>query len=143
MRVQNGRVLVDYAHNPAAIRGLMDFVQSIDATRRIALVTAPGDRRDEDLREVGRIVAHLDYVIVKEDKERRGRQKGDIADLIVDGLMDGGMSENQYEVIFTEAEAIQHALGRMKDNDLVVILADDVKASIEYVRKYSPDGARS
>ena len=82
-------------------------------------------------------------MIVKEDKERRGREKGHIADLIVDGLMDGGMSENQYEVIYTEAEAIQHALGRMKDNDLVVILADDVKASIECVRKYSPDGARS
>ncbi len=143
MRVQNGRVLVDYAHNAAAIRGLMEFVQSIDATRRIGLVTAPGDRRDEDLREVGRLVAHLDYVIVKEDKERRGREKGDIADLIVDGLMDGGMRANQYEVIYTEAEAIQYALGHMKDNDLVVILADDVKASIECVRKYSPDGARS
>jgi cyanophycin synthetase len=142
MRVQNGRVLVDYAHNAAAIRGLMEFVESIDATRRIALVTAPGDRRDEDLREVGRLAAHLDYVIVKEDKERRGREKGAIADLIIDGLMDGGMSANQYEVIYTETEAIQHAISRMKDNDLVVILADDVKASIECVRKYSADGVR-
>ena len=52
------------------------------------------------------------------------------------------MSEHQYEVIYTEAEAIQHALGQMKDNDLVVILADDVKASIECVRKYSADGGR-
>jgi cyanophycin synthetase len=142
MRVPNGRVLVDYAHNPAAIRGLMEFVQSIDANRRIALVTAPGDRRDEDLREVGRLAAHLDYVIVKEDKERRGREKGAIADLIIDGLMDGGMSANQYEVIYTEVEAIQHAIARMKDNDLVVILADDVKGSIECVRKYSADGVR-
>ncbi len=44
LRVQNGRVLVDYAHNPAAIRGLVDFVQSMDANRRIGVVAAPGDR---------------------------------------------------------------------------------------------------
>src|SRR6185437_7854745 len=122
MRVQNGRVLVDYAHNPAAIRGLLDFVNSVDANRRIGVVAAPGDRRDEDLREVGRIAAQLDYVIVKEDKDVRGREKGAIADLIVDGLVDAGLSNDQYEVIYSEVEAIQHALSEMKENDLVVIL---------------------
>jgi cyanophycin synthetase len=142
LRVQNGRVLVDYAHNAAAIRGLMDFVQSIDANRRIAVVAGPGDRRDEDLREIGRLVSHLDYVVVKEDGERRGRADGVIAGLIVDGLIDGGMRENQYEVIFNEAEAVQQALAQMKDNDLVVILADDVKGTIERVRKFSGDGVR-
>ncbi|MBA2688253.1 MAG: cyanophycin synthetase, partial [Gemmatimonadaceae bacterium] len=53
MRVDKGRVLVDYAHNAAAIAGLMDFVRNLDATRRIGVITAPGDRRDEDLRNVG------------------------------------------------------------------------------------------
>src|SRR4029079_4222969 len=45
MRVPKGRVLVDYAHNPAAIRGLVDFVHTVDANRRIGVVAAPGDRR--------------------------------------------------------------------------------------------------
>ena len=142
MRVQNGRVLVDYAHNAAAIRGLMEFVQSIDANRRIGVVTAPGDRRDDDLRAVGRLAASLDYVIVKEDFHRRGREPGHIADLIVDGLRDGGLSEGQYETIFDEQDAIARAMQRMKDNDLVVILADDVNASLGLVRQYSNDGTR-
>jgi cyanophycin synthetase len=142
MRVPNGRVLVDYAHNAAAIRGLMEYVQCIDANRRIGVVTAPGDRRDEDLREVGRLAAGLDYVVVKEDKYRRGREAGDIAELIIDGLRDGGLSENQYETIFGEQEAIAHAMEKMKENDLVVILADDVSGILDMVRRYSADGVR-
>jgi cyanophycin synthetase len=142
MRVHNGRVLVDYAHNAAAIRGLMEFVQSIDANRRIGVVTAPGDRRDDDLRAVGRLAASLDYVIVKEDVHRRGRQAGRIADLIVDGLRDGGLIESQYETIFDEQDAITRAMQRMRDNDLVIILADDVNASLGLVRQYSSDGTR-
>ncbi|HEY3746980.1 MAG TPA: cyanophycin synthetase [Gemmatimonadaceae bacterium] len=142
MRVHNGRVLVDYAHNAAAIRGLMEFVQSIDANRRIGVVTAPGDRRDDDLRAVGRLAASLDYVIVKEDVHRRGREPGRIADLIVDGLRDGGLIESQYETIFDEQDAITRAMQRMKDNDLVIILADDVNASLDLVRRYSSDGTR-
>ena len=142
MRVHNGRVLVDYAHNPSAIGGLIEFVQGIDANRRIGVVTAPGDRRDEDLRNVGRVLACLDHVVIKEDKERRGRDAGDIAGLISEGLRDGGMEENRYETIYNEQEAITHALEQMKDNDLVVILADDVSASLDLVRRYSPDGVR-
>ena len=73
LRFGNGRVLVDYAHNAAAIAGLMDFVHGLDANRRIGILTAPGDRRDEDLRTAGRLCASLDRVIVREDKYRRGR----------------------------------------------------------------------
>jgi cyanophycin synthetase len=142
MRVQKGRVLVDYAHNAAAIRGLMEFVQSIDANRRIGVVTAPGDRRDEDLRNVGRLAARLDYVVVKEDDHRRGRDEGHIAGLIVEGLRDGGMRDGQFETIHSEQEAITHALEQMKENDLVVILADDVAGSLDLVRHYFPDGVR-
>ncbi|MFL5638425.1 MAG: cyanophycin synthetase [Gemmatimonadaceae bacterium] len=142
MRVQNGRVLVDYAHNPSAISGLMEFVQTIDASRRIGVIAAPGDRRDEDLRRVGRLAAHLDYVVVKEDNDLRGRDPGEAAGLIVDGLREGGMDDGQCETILGEEEAIIHAMAQMKDNDLVVILADDVSASLAVVRRYFGDGVR-
>jgi cyanophycin synthetase len=140
MRVPKGRVIVDYAHNPAAIRGLMEFVQSIDANRRIGVVTAPGDRRDEDLRNIGRLAACLDFVVVKEDLYRRGRVDGDIAELIIEGLRDGGLTDDRYHTIYSEQEAISHAMGLMRDNDLVVILADDVAGSLDAVRQSSADG---
>ena len=137
LRVQNGRVLVDYAHNPAAVRGLMEFVQSVDANRRIGIIAAPGDRRDEDLREVGRLASQLDYVIVKEDEDLRGREQGSAAHSIIDGLMAGGIEENRFTIIYNERDAIEHAMAQMKDNDLVVILADHVSESLDAVRQYS------
>ena len=33
-------------------------------------------------------------------------------------------------------------MDQMKDNDLVVVLADDVKASIDLVMRYAADGPR-
>jgi cyanophycin synthetase len=142
MRIASGRVLIDYAHNAAAIAGLMDFVKNLDATRRIGIITAPGDRRDEDLRIVGRLASGLDHVIVKEDTFRRGREPGSISNLIIEGLREGGLGEHQYEIIYDENEAIAKAMDGMQDNDLIVILADDVNASLNLVRKYSADGVR-
>src|SRR5215208_2201065 len=91
LRVRQGQVLVDYAHNPAAVEGLMDLVKRMPAQRRIGVVTAPGDRRDEDLRAVGQRCAGLDYVILKEDDNLRGRSRGEVPRIIGEGLAQAGI----------------------------------------------------
>jgi cyanophycin synthetase len=139
MRVGKGRVLVDYAHNPAAIAGLMDFVYNLDAARRIGIITAPGDRRDEDLRTVGRLSAKLDRVIVREDKYRRGREPGEVARLIIEGLKESGMTDSQIEIIYNETEGLAYALTQMEDNDLVFVLADDVPAVLSQLDRLAAD----
>jgi cyanophycin synthetase len=141
MRIGRGRVLVDYAHNPAAIAGLMAFVQNLDAAHRIGIITAPGDRRDEDLRSVGRLSSKLDRVIVREDKYRRGRDPGEVSALIIEGLREGGMTDNQFEVIYNEAEGLARAISQMEDNDLVFVLADDVPAVLTQLQALAGDRA--
>jgi cyanophycin synthetase len=141
IRVGNGRVLVDYAHNPAAIAGLLEFVQGLDANRRVGIITAPGDRRDEDLLTVGRLSSVLDHVIVRDDKYRRGRPPGEISRIIAEGLREGGMSEEHIDVVHDEKEALQHAMSYMKDNDLIFILADDVPTVLEQVRQLASEKA--
>ena len=139
LRVGNGRVLVDYAHNPAAIAGLIEFVSGLDANQRIGILTAPGDRRDEDLRNVGRVASRLDYVIVRDDKHRRGRGAGEISQLIAEGLRDGGLTDDRIDIVLDEKQALDHALTRMKDNDLIFILADDVSSVLEHIRQLSTE----
>jgi cyanophycin synthetase len=139
MRIGKGRVLVDFAHNPAAIAGLMDFVQNLDAAHRIGIITAPGDRRDEDLRTVGRLSSGLDRVIVREDKYRRGREPGEISALIIEGLLEGGMADHQFKVIYNETEGLALAIAQMEDNDLVFVLADDVPAVLSQLHALAGD----
>jgi cyanophycin synthetase len=140
--IAHGRVIVDYAHNPAAIAGIVEFALSLEAGKRIGVVTAPGDRRDDDLRTVGRLSAPLDHVIIKEDAYRRGREPGAISALIAEGLEAGGMSRDRYEIIYDENDAIRRAIEMMYENDVALVLADNVNASLSTIRSYSPESAR-
>jgi cyanophycin synthetase len=134
MRIGAGRVLVDYAHNAAAVSGLMELALQLPATRRIGVITAPGDRRDEDLHEVARLCARLDEVILKEDDDRRGRAPGEIARLMRAGLVAGGMAPERIREVPDEMEAVEQALGSMREGDLTVVLADDVPGLLQRLR---------
>jgi cyanophycin synthetase len=143
MRVGRGRLLVDYAHNAAAVAGLMELVMAIDAGRRVGVITAPGDRRDEDIRELGRLAARLDHVIIKEDSDRRGREPGEIAALVRAGLVAGGLAEQEIEVVTEELDAVDRAVALLDDRDIGVVLADDVAGVLEHLRARSQPAAVS
>lgn len=138
IRLRNGaRVLVDYAHNAAAIEGLTDYVANVPAARRIGIVTVPGDRRDEDIINVGRLAARFDEVIVKEDADLRGREPGAITALIHQGLREGGLPDERISAIADEAEAVTQAIGRLREDDLLVIFADKVPKTLALVREHA------
>jgi cyanophycin synthetase len=134
MRVGRGRLLVDYAHNAAAVAGLMEFVTALDAGRRVGVIAAPGDRRDADIRELGKLTAAFDHVIIKEDTDRRGRETGEIASLLREGLEAGGLSHSAIDVVNDELEAVDRAVAMLGDRDIAVVLADDVAAVLEHLR---------
>jgi cyanophycin synthetase len=134
IRIRGARLLVDYAHNPAAVQGLMELVHELPARRRIGVLAAPGDRRDEDIRAVGRLAARLDHVIVKEDDDTRGRAPGATAELVIEGLREGGLGVDRIEIVPSELDAVQRAVSLLEANDLAVVLADDVPGVLDKVR---------
>ena len=140
LRVGNARVLVDYAHNPAAVAGLVEMVTEIPARRRVGVITAPGDRRDEDIRGLGRLCARLDRVIVKEDTDTRGRPAGEVAQLVIDGLREGGMHMDAIETELDELAAVDRALDAVEEGDLLMVLADKVAPVLAHVQR-RVDGA--
>jgi cyanophycin synthetase len=135
IRMPRGRVLVDYAHNAAAIKGLTELVFRTPAAKRYCVLTAPGDRRDEDIRLAGRLCAGFDRVILKEDTDRRGREPGEIARLLREGLVEGGLSPSLIEVQCEEREAILRGLELLGEDDLVVIHVDKVPETLAIVRE--------
>jgi cyanophycin synthetase len=138
IRVNNGgRVLLDYAHNAAAIEGLIDMVMRLPASRRLGCITAPGDRRDEDLRAAGRLCARLDHVIVKEDHDRRGREPGEIAALIREGLLEAGLPDDRIEIVLGESEAIERGIALLTEDAVLVVLADEVVGALAIVGEYA------
>ncbi|MEL7045512.1 MAG: cyanophycin synthetase, partial [Pseudomonadota bacterium] len=134
------KVILDYAHNPAAVKMVCDVVDRYDVSgRKIAVLTIPGDRRDDDALEVARIAAgRFDHYICRRDDNLRGRGPTEIPDLLKKGLVDAGVSEEQIEIIETEEDANQAALELARGGDLLLILADQVTRSWKQIIYFQP-----
>jgi cyanophycin synthetase len=132
-------VLVDYAHNPAGYEAVGGFVKNWSGPT-IGVIGGPGDRRDEDLLQLGVLSAQLfDRIIVKEDEDRRGRAWGDVAELIVQGIHQVMTDESApHKVLLNEVEAIEWALDHATDNALVVIFPEEVSRAIAMIRERHP-----
>lgn len=121
------RVIVDYGHNPAAMTMMTDLVKNLRHKRAIGAVNCAGDRRDQDVMEIGRIAGSVfDTLIVKEDEHLRGRAPGEIAALIRKGAELAGMSPDRIFERLKEKDAVDYALGLAQPGDLVVLFADDI-----------------
>jgi cyanophycin synthetase len=132
-------VLVDYAHNPAGYAAVGSFVNNWTGAA-IGVVGGPGDRRDEDLIELGKLSAtFFDRIIVKEDDDNRGRPWGDTAELIVQGI-EQIVTETPvpHTIMLNEAEAIAWALDNAPDNGLVAIFPDNVSRAIALIMSRNP-----
>ena len=70
-------------------------------------------------------------MILKEDEDRRGRAPGEIARIIGEGLMQGGMDASRISVVPDEAEAVERAVQGMGDGDLTVVLVEDVPGILQ------------
>src|SRR5437764_1404152 len=88
------------------------------ATSSSSRRSSPGARRADGIRHAGRLCAGFDRVIIKEDIDRRGRQEGEIARLLTEGLTEGGLSPDAIEVKYEENEAINRGLDLLRDDDL-------------------------
>jgi len=138
IRLHGGaRAMVDYAHNAAALEGLMDFVHRLPARRRIGIVTVPGDRRNEDIIRAGELVASFDHVIIKEDEDLRGRVPGEIAELLEEGLVKGGLEHEEIEIIRNGREAIDAGIVQVTEDDLLVVIAEKVPQTLAAIRAHA------
>jgi len=121
------RVILDYAHNPAAVNAMCGLVDRFEVEgRRIVVLSAPGDRRDEDIREIAEIAAgHFDHFICRCDDNRRGRGVDEVAVMLKNRLLEKGVSADQIEVIPDEQEATTRALEMAETGDLILVLGDN------------------
>lgn len=143
------KVILDYGHNEAAVDALCSLVDRLVESeavkaggKRVVVVTAPGDRRDEDFEAIARRCAwSFDWFYVREDDDTRGRPPGEIATKMRDYLVAAGAAAERVKIIRSEQEATEAALRFCDPGDLLVLFADKVNRTwkqIIYFGKKQP-----
>ena len=123
-------VIVDYAHNPAAIRALGEAIAVLGQRRTVVLITLPGDRRDDDLRAtMAETQAFADEYVLYETIDRRGRALGDIPRFLHEALPPDAVCDFALD----QAEAIRKGWQRVEPGDRLILIADLVDEALQAV----------
>jgi cyanophycin synthetase len=130
------KVLIDFAHNASGYAGVADYLESVDASKKIGIIAGVGDRRDEDIKECAKIAANMfDHIIIRQEKHLRGRTEEELIGLILEGIAESGKNIT-HEIIPKEVEAIKHAINNAQEGTFIVALSDVVTNAIGIVQEY-------
>ncbi|HRG58642.1 MAG TPA: cyanophycin synthetase [Bacteroidia bacterium] len=133
---KNFQVMVDYAHNTAGFQAIGKFLEKIEANPKIGIIAGVGDRRDEDIYNLGKQAAHMfDKIIIRQDKNLRGRSEQEIIDLMLKGIAEIDATKLE-KVIPTEREAIDYVLKNAKNGAFITICSDVVPDALEQIMQY-------
>lgn len=139
----NFNVLVDYAHNPAGMRAISQFIDKLDGAPKIGIIAGIGDRRTEDNIEMGKIAAEMfDEIIIRQDKNLRGKSETELIDMLLKGIKSHD-PKMKVDVIPSEKEAISHALKNAKKGCLITMLSDVVPDALSLVMKFKEEEAQN
>ncbi|MCA9174071.1 MAG: cyanophycin synthetase, partial [Planctomycetales bacterium] len=136
------KVILDYGHNPAAVEAMATLCQRLAPQgRRLVVLAAPGDRRDEDIEETARVCAgRFDHYLCKRDDNPRGRDRDEVPNMLRRTLLAEGVSADQIEVIPDEVEAVDRALHLALPGDLLLIFGDAIDRCWKQITGFHSDG---
>ena len=136
------KVILDYGHNPAAVRAMTNLVSKLDVDgRRLVVLAAPGDRRDEDVRQIARIAAPaFSRFVLRSDDNPRGRPSDEIPNILRDELLACGVDKKAISVVPDEQQAIERALSMCEHGDLLLIFGDKIARCWKQIVRFRDDG---
>jgi cyanophycin synthetase len=139
---QKFTVIIDYAHNPAGLQALGKFLEKVEDSPKVGIITGVGDRRDEDIKALGAISARIfDQIIIRQDKHLRGRSDTEIVDLLEQGIREVNPTVS-VKVIYKEVEAIEYAIKNAVPGSFIVVCSDVVAQAVDVVLRLREEDAK-
>lgn len=126
--------MIDYAHNTGGFQEMKIFMDKVKASVKTGIITGVGDRRDEDIRNLGIFSGDMfDEIIIRHDEDMRGRPAKEVTDLLAEGILSKNPNA-KITVISNEFEAIQYTLDHAVKGSFILLCTDSVQGSIDYVQ---------
>jgi acetyl-CoA acyltransferase len=127
------RCLNDYGHNVPALTALEPLVAGLGTGQRIAVASAPGNRRDEDLEGLGGQLAKMVDRLFVCEPDARGRTAGEAAGFIRSGA-EKTTGNCKVDIVMDEQEAIDRAMDAAALGDLLLLLVDDIDGVVQRLK---------
>lgn len=142
-QMRHFQVMVDYAHNPHGFKAVAQFLSRVNASVKVGIITGVGDRRDEDIIELGELAAEMfNEVIIRQDRHTRGRPAEEIKQLLEQGIQTKEKALDKpikITYIHSELDAVKYALENAVPGAFVMICSDVVPAVIDYVKRFKEE----
>ncbi|MGB0133448.1 Mur ligase family protein [Dokdonella sp.] len=125
-------VLMDYAHNPEGLHGLLSIARSLGGKGRLGLILGQaGNRGDAEIRALAAMAATFtpDLVVLKEMHGYiRGRGEAEVATLLREELLALGMPPMALPMQPGELKAAREALAWARPDDVLVLPVHEMSA---------------
>jgi cyanophycin synthetase len=131
-----GYALIDYGHNPAAFAAVCRMASRWEGKIVTGIIGVPGDRDDRIIEEAGRVAARgFHRVIIKEDRDLRGREPGQVARLLCETVTREA-PDRSCRIVLDEIEAFENVLQNLGANEVVVIFYDKLAPVLEVLERH-------
>lgn len=136
------KVILDYGHNYDGYKAILSAVKKMKFNRLIGVIGMPGDRRNDSVISVGELCGkHFDSIIVKEDKDKRGRKKGEIAKLLEEGVKNTSAKKN-CKIKLDELEAVNEAINISNSGDIIIVFYEQLEPLINLIKQKQSENTR-
>lgn len=128
------QIMLDYAHNEGAFCELKSYLESVHCAKKIGIIAAVGDRRDEDIEKLGFHAASMfDEIVIRHDKDGRGRTHNEINRLLVSGILRSEFKPS-LNIISDEITALEHVLEVADANSFIFCSVENVFETIHFLK---------
>jgi UDP-N-acetylmuramyl tripeptide synthase len=128
--------ILDYGHNVDGYSSVLEGLSNMKHNRIIGVIGVPGDRLNRTTVEVGRIAgSYFDYIFIKEDKDKRERLPGEVAELLKEGVLSSGFNKLKIKVALDEEEALSKAMDMAVPGDIVIVFFEHYEPLMKLVKE--------
>lgn len=127
------KIILDYGHNIEGYRSVLSCLNKIKTNKLIGVIGIPGDRQDSVASEIGKICCeNLDEIIIKEDKDTRGRAVGEMSQLLKKSILKND-GNRKIKVYLDEVNALEYAIRISKKDDIIVVFYENISSLIDFI----------
>jgi len=128
------KIMVDFAHNPDGFAGIRDFLSGIESSNKVGIIVATGDRKEEDIIELGRLSAEMfNQIFIHQVKFLRGKKAEELVALLVKGI-ESHKPSVPWQRVPDNQEPLEYAYKLATPGSFITALSDVLNNPLELIK---------